>query len=286
MRLLTVQEMNEIVGAGLSSSGTYDTGTQVVDVNGTRPDPDLVVIGDGETPDLGDPWDPFLPTNGGGGGATGNKPIPLCHPNSQNTPKENIKNRVNKEFIKNHEGGLRTTGNWPEGNSGITIGAGVDLRFVSLNDLKALGLSQKTIDALKDYLGLFGAQAASFAKQNGFPTISEADAITLTNFKFEQTLTLFLYYWNKDTSTDFFSLPANVQTALADLAYQTPNASKWSNALSYAQNGDWDKLVAELQDWNHGKNDPDIRRHNDLGNLIKASIESGDIAKNSTSCRK
>lgn len=167
MRVISVEELSEIVGSGWGSSGTQDSGSVVI--GGQVPiDPDGPGSGGFS----------FPPYQGGGGGG-GSGSLPPCSPNSN--PQAN---RVNKNFTINHEGGLRTQGytlpssRFP--NSGLTISVGVDLGYLTLRDLQNMNLSQATINLLVQYLGFKGADAEAIAARLGYPSISESDALLRT----------------------------------------------------------------------------------------------------------
>jgi GH24 family phage-related lysozyme (muramidase) len=114
--------------------------------------------------------------------------------------------------------GLDQPSKWPGGSSGITIGVGYDLGFVTEDQFEedwSPFLSGDEIERLKDVINLSGDKAAQRAKEFGDIKIKRADAEQV--FK-ERTLPLY----SQKTENAFpgvDQLPAAVQGALVSLVF-------------------------------------------------------------------
>lgn len=90
--------------------------------------------------------------------------------------------REDRAFIEEKEGGLPTAGYVPQkpdgtiiGNSGITIGAGVDLGQQSETDLRAAGEPEPIIEKVRPYLGRKKEEAKRFLAEHPL-TLCEEEA--------------------------------------------------------------------------------------------------------------
>src|SRR6202030_3177425 len=114
--------------------------------------------------------------------------------------------------------GLDQPSKWPGGSSGITIGVGYDLGFVTEDQFEedwSPFLSGDEIDRLKDVIGLAGDKASQRASEFGDIKIQRADAEQV--FK-ERTLPLY----SQKTENAFpgvDQLPAAAQGALVSLVF-------------------------------------------------------------------
>ncbi|MFG6489754.1 pesticin C-terminus-like muramidase [Roseateles sp. BYS78W] len=181
--------------------------------------------------------------------------------------------------------GLRLTGYWPGGKSGVTIGYGVDLSTVKASDLSNWGVSQAGINALTPVLGLAGT-AASNAVAAGAPAISNADALAASNGVFNKNIGIAVGQFNAQSAIPFDSLPANVQTAVADIAFMTPYLQTAApKFFSDIVSGNWSSAVSELLNWNGNNADPNLARHQRDANLINSQISANTIPGAST-CQK
>ena len=166
------------------------------------------------------------------------------------------KNRVNYEFISRREqpgGKVATIGYVPTnrygaviGNSGVTIGIGVDLGKVTAAQLKRYGVSNRLINKLRPYLGLRGQAAYAYLQRHPL-ILHKKQAEALTRAVQTYVINSVANYYTKDSvpPVNFYSLPEGVQTVIADLAYQygpalykaTPNFwrqvthGRWLSAL-------------------------------------------------------
>ena len=114
--------------------------------------------------------------------------------------------------------GLDQPSKWPGGESGITLGVGYDLGFVTEDQFEEDWnpfLSGDEIDRLKDVIGLSGDEASQRASEFGDIKIQRADAEQV--FK-ERTLPLY----SQKTENAFpgvDQLPAAAQGALVSLVF-------------------------------------------------------------------
>jgi len=116
-----------------------------------------------------------------------------------------------------------------DGNSGATIGHGVDIGQMNEHDLQRLvdvhGLDPATAEKLKPYLGLTKQEAQNRidaeAKKNGGPfRLSKAELANLNKAKYDQIFTTVEKLYNRDSSVKFRDLPPAAQTVIASVALQ------------------------------------------------------------------
>ena len=114
--------------------------------------------------------------------------------------------------------GLDQPSKWPGGSSGITIGVGYDLGFVTEDQFQedwSPFLSGDEIDRLKDVIRLSGDKAAQRAREFSDIKIKRPDAEQV--FK-ERTLPLYSQK-TEDAFPGLDQLPAAVQGALVSLVF-------------------------------------------------------------------
>jgi GH24 family phage-related lysozyme (muramidase) len=114
--------------------------------------------------------------------------------------------------------GLDQPSQWPKGSSGITIGIGYDLGFVTEDQFEedwSPFLSGDEIGRLKNVIGLSGDEAAQRASEFGDIRIKRPDAEQV--FK-ERTLPLYSQR-TEDAFPGLDQLPAAVQGALVSLVF-------------------------------------------------------------------
>ena len=138
----------------------------------------------------------------------------------------------------------------PIGNSGVTVGAGVDLGQVSYNDLiTSYSISDTLANTLKPYLQLTGNDAVQALDDNPL-TISQTDAESISlgaeNFKYNYLGTIINKYCNFPLS----SLSYAQRTALTSMIYQGVFAG---DIRSLACNKDWKGLIKYLRNMNDYK---------------------------------
>ncbi|MFL6519157.1 MAG: glycoside hydrolase family protein [Chthoniobacterales bacterium] len=114
--------------------------------------------------------------------------------------------------------GLDQPSQWPGGSSGITIGVGYDLGFVTEDQFEedwSPFLTSDEIDRLKDVIGLSGDKASQRAREFGDIRIKRPDAEQVFR---ERTLPLYSQRTEK-AFPGLDQLPAAVQGALVSLVF-------------------------------------------------------------------
>ncbi|TAA08691.1 hypothetical protein EA658_18630 [Pseudoxanthomonas winnipegensis] len=230
MRPLTVEEVELIMGANTTSTVFVTT-----------------------APPGGNPGGPDGPEPGGstpGGDGTSPADPDHCYtPLSQDI-------RTDSSFIFANEGGVRTTGytlsasQFP--NSGVTIGAGVDLGQQSAAGLLALDVPQSIINILNPFFSLRGNDAATAISTHGAPVLSTADATLLSNALLASTTSTVSSNFDSATSgIQFGQLPEQAQTVIIDVAYPNgPNlASSAPSFWTDVTSGNWYNAESELEHW-------------------------------------
>lgn len=152
-------------------------------------------------------------TPSGGGGSS--NPPSQKNPNCNNpTPS------VDKTFISDNEGNQRLTAYVPSPNSGVTIATGIDLHGRTQASMTALGWPTDLINKVLPYTTQQGAAATAYITAHPL-TITAQQADIMDSTVIGQTISNLTAAYNAATTfTSFDALPANTQTAIADLAYQ------------------------------------------------------------------
>jgi hypothetical protein len=166
---------------------------------------------------------------------------------------------VDWDFLAEREGGLATVGYVPQnedgsviGQSGVTIGIGVDLGQHGGLTITAWGASRALLDKLRPYLGLRGENALKALAAKPLE-LSEDEAQLLTDGAKRMILMDLLSRYDLAANGRKFSdLSPGAQTALLSVAYQygtrldvrTPRF--WNRAV----NGNEAAMKAEL--WSFG----------------------------------
>jgi GH24 family phage-related lysozyme (muramidase) len=180
-------------------------------------------------------------------------------------------------LILNAEG-LDQPSKWPEGSSGITIGIGYDLGFVTEDQFEedwSPFLSSDEIDRLKGVIGLSGDKAAQRASEFGDIKIKRPDAEQV--FK-ERTLPLY----SQRTEAAFpgaDKLPTAAQGALVSLVFNrgagmNGDSRREMRAVRDAvANGDLQEIADQIRAMKRlweGKN---------LGGLLKRRDAEADLVE-------
>ena len=204
------------------------------------------------------------------------------------------KNRVDYGFLSEREspgGRPVTTGYIPTnkktntviGQSGVTIGVGVDLGQQTAAALQAEGVSGSLITILTPYLGLQGQTAATYLNQHPL-TITTAQAQALTQAVQTHLINTIAGFYTAAAvpPSPFFQLPAGAQTAIADLAYQYGPYLSRRTPIYWSQvtRGEWGAAVQNL---NHFGDAYPTRRQAE-GRLIQGDITGGQLPLTEASC--
>ena len=121
---------------------------------------------------------------------------------------------------------LYTTGYIPSSTSGVTVGYGIDVGALATTpaavytQLQTWGLSQEGLKTLTPYMGLRGTDAQFALLNFGAPTISTADAQTISKNAMQAYSDHAASQFNSlNPNITFNQLPGNAQTALTDIAF-------------------------------------------------------------------
>lgn len=188
---------------------------------------------------------------------------------------------VDWSFISQNEGGQQLSGYVlpGAGKAGLTIGTGVDMSAMTADQLNALPISDSAKSTLQPFCGLQGQDAIDaynnyVADHGGPPEIDQDSATTLDQHAAETTtLNPLSDAYHNATGLNFSDLPSQVQTALADVAYQygpdlaTAAPKLWQDVID----GDWDAVANELDDFGDAYGP---RRKKEAG-LVRNAVDSG-----------
>lgn len=224
---------------------------------------------------------PPPPPEGGSSPPPPPPPPPSC---------SNPGNRVNNKFVYDREGGVTKTADVPGDNSGVTIGAGVDLSKHSIGEISSWsGVSSETISAISPYVNssLVGSAANSALEANGGLSLSADQAQALTDGAMSAAYNGLANAFNSSAQSGystFQQLPAGTQTALFSVAYNVGLAALqkydlWNQAIS----GDWDAAYNNLITWSGGGQSIDDRRKLE-GEEMKSDLDSKQIPTPSNPC--
>jgi GH24 family phage-related lysozyme (muramidase) len=179
--------------------------------------------------------------------------------------------------------GLDQPGQWPGGDSGITIGVGYDLGFATEEQFEedwSPFLTSDEIDRLKDVIGLAGEQARQRAADFRDIKIKRADAEQV--FK-ERTLPLYSQR-TEDAFPGLDQLPEKVQGALVSLVFNrgpgmNGDSRREMRAVRDAvANGDLQEIANQLRSmkriWEGKGLDGLLRRRDAEADLVESAIES------------
>jgi hypothetical protein len=147
------------------------------------------------------------------------------------------------------------------GNSGPTIGTGVDLGAWNERDLRAIGLSDALLAKLRPYFQRHGAAALTYVEDHPL-TITEPERVELDRAvqqhfvrelvaKYDAALKHIEFAWPVDQAKRFADLPRAMQTVIYSVAHQyglgldkrTPRFWK------YATQQRWVKVIEELKNF-------------------------------------
>ncbi|AZG62758.1 pesticin C-terminus-like muramidase [Klebsiella pneumoniae] len=193
---------------------------------------------------------------------------------------ENSNRIVKYDFIQEKEG-FSTSGyvpkgsdGNPDGNSGVTVGSGVDLGNRTSSSMINDGIDRTFAESLNAYFGLKGQDAQNQLNSNPL-NLTYSQATDLSNFYINKFSTTVASSFNNATSSKFSSLPLNTRTAIVSVAYQygTNLASATPNFWSQVTNGQWQEAINNLN--NFGDAYPTRRRSEAA--LIQSDLDAGKL---------
>ena len=165
------------------------------------------------------------------------------------------------------------------GQSGVTIGSGVDLGSKTSASLSAIGVSQNIIDQLEQYFGLRTNGAACAAIELPlFMTCPNAQMLTeaVKNDVVGQVQRRYDRERISATTDSFTALPRGIRTAVADVWFQfgiLPDEAP--RFWGFVIRNEWDNAIRELRDFYSASANPpsgDIRRRNNEADIIEAAL--------------
>ena len=182
---------------------------------------------------------------------------------------------IDYKFIEIAEG-FNSTGHWPGGSSGVTIGMGVDLK--SKNRKYFEGLTEDLIDKLEPYFGKSGEAAKNIADNL---VLTETEAQQVTEHTKEKELQPLKKKFEKDSGILFDSLPTSLATPIASVAFQYGISSPESRYPSFwnaATNLNVGDMEAELRDFQDQT--PSINvRHEAFADYLSGEQKSENVRR-------
>ena len=163
------------------------------------------------------------------------------------------KPRVNWKWIKKIEGGSINKGYVPydtNGTAGVTIGAGIDLGHLDVNETRLDKTTFPDIySKIAPYLGLRGKKAKAFLKKN--PLILSPDYVKVINDNVRRHFFEEVCREYKEENDDFLSLPGPAQTVVMSRAWH----GHWDLSkrcpvfFGHTLNRDWISASKELRNF-------------------------------------
>ena len=161
------------------------------------------------------------------------------------------------------------------GQSGVTIGAGVDLGSKSRSSFSSL--SRTLVQKVEPYFGLKKNLAACAAIERPLNlTLEEAN--NLTEVVTNNTVIQVSNKYDKEKSTKalaFASLPRGIRTAIVSVWYQFGNPLIYPKFWGFVTKNDWDNAVKELRNFYSNPKEQaigDLRRRNNEADIIEATL--------------
>jgi hypothetical protein len=186
---------------------------------------------------------------------------------------------IDLNFISTSEGGqtLQATVPDSEGSqSGATIGTGVDLGQLSLEQLNNLDIPAELRAQLEPYVGLQGTEAEQFLAQHPLEIMPE-QAEQLDRAVLDPLVERVSNNFDQASASTFSSLPQAAQTAIADVATQYgPNLSQATATPIFwtaVTEGRWQDAVNILRDF--GDHYPSRRGRE--ADLLQGAIDRGEL---------
>ena len=161
------------------------------------------------------------------------------------------------------------------GQSGITIGVGVDLGSKSRTSFTSL--SSILVDKLEPYFGLKRNLAACAAIERPLRlTLVEANNLTRTVTNDVVTEVSKRYDSDKDDNAlAFASVPRGIRTAIVSVWYQFGYHTAYPRFWRFVTKNDWDNAIKELRNFYENPNEQargDVIRRNNEADIIEATL--------------
>ena len=189
--------------------------------------------------------------------------------------------------IATHEGGSLQDGyvpavnGVPVGQSGVTIGIGVDLGQQSVSGLLSMGVPQNVVNQLSPYVGLQRAAAQAALAANPL-TLSQGDLDQLNNAvlgSYFNTTAASFNAANQSGFANFAALPGEAQTVIADLQYNMgPLAQSAPNFWNQVTNGRWNDAYQNLMNFTNQQTNPSLfTRAQQNATILQGAIQNGTL---------
>ncbi|CAB4037185.1 collagen alpha-1(XIV) chain-like, partial, partial [Paramuricea clavata] len=161
------------------------------------------------------------------------------------------------------------------GQSGVTIGAGIDLGSKSRASFTSL--YSTIVNKLEPYFGLKRNLAACAAIERRL-ILAYWEANTLTDAVTNDVVTEVSkrYDSDKDANTQAFaSVPRGIRTAIVSVWYQLGYPTAYPKFWNFVTKNDWDNAIKELRNFYKNPNEQargDLIRRNDEADIIEATL--------------
>ena len=189
---------------------------------------------------------------------------------------------IHQNFLSCHEGftlcgyvPINTETGEVLGQSGVTIGAGVDLGNKTRTSFPTV--SSTIVDKLEPYFGLKGNLAACAAIEHPLRlTTAEADTLTdvITNGVVDKVSKQ--YDNDKERNAQAFaSVPRGIRTAIVSVWFQFGYTQAYSKFWNFVTKNDWDNAIKELRNFYNNPEQQtkgDLRRRNNEADIIEAIL--------------
>jgi len=154
----------------------------------------------------------------------------------------------------------------PEGQSGVTVGTGVDLG--SKDNAYFDGLDEDLVEKLEPYFGQTRENAQTILAISPL-TLTDAEVSELDQFVKDKELVTLRTRWNQDSTTEWDDLPENKATAVASVFYQYGPQMFGHNYWTQTTGGDWTAARNNLRSYGD--------RYNSRRNREADYLERGDL---------
>lgn len=173
---------------------------------------------------------------------------------------------IDLDFIAELEGNKRIGYVPKSGNSGVTIGLGLDI--AAFGDLRKLKLPSDLLQKLLPYQGYRRETAEIFLEDNPLE-LSEAEVNVLNACLIHYKALLIRSLWNRDSNLDWCNdLDYKMQTVVFSVIHQYGSPKRVPQFWSYATRGLWNDVIKELR--NFGDKYP--TRRNKEANYLQESM--------------
>jgi uncharacterized protein YegL len=163
------------------------------------------------------------------------------------------------------------------GQSGVTVGAGVDFGSKSRAYFTSMNVSPTLVDKVEPYFGLKRNLAACAAIERPLNlTLSEANTLTdAVRDNFVNKIST-KYDSDKDEKAlAFASVPRGIRTAIVSVWYQFGYPSAYPSFWGFVTKNDWDNAIKELRNFYKNPKEQargDLIRRNNEADIIEATL--------------